>query len=93
MSLLESGEQLDLYQSAREDLRCHPRVKTEENAYAFIFTLCLGYEGVAGYGCQAMNVCGWWWWWWWLGTRSLIGWRVCVTFETDSGSAAQQSDS
>ena len=49
---------LDLYQSAREDLRCHPGVKTEGNAYAFIFTLCLGYEGVAGYGCQAMHVCG-----------------------------------
>ena len=33
-------------------------MKTEENAYAFIFTVCLGYEGVAGYGCQAMNVGG-----------------------------------
>ena len=32
-------------------------MKTEGNAYAFIFTLCLGYEGVAGYGCQAVNVC------------------------------------
>ena len=43
-------------------------MKTEGNAYAFIFTFCLGYEGVAGYGCQAMNVCVcggghsvWWW--------------------------------
>ena len=34
-------------------------MKTEGNAYAFIFTLYLGYEGVAGYGCQAMNVCVW----------------------------------